>query len=118
MTFGKKLKYLREMKEWTLDEAAMLYNKKFDAKMSKGTISRYENDLQEPMLNSVIKFAKLYNVSPSYLLDIEESEETQDIIDFVNTNPAAKIFFDTAKNCSASDIIKAIKILEALKEDK
>ena len=118
MTFGKKLKYLREMHEWTLEEVANLYNKKFDANISKGQISRYENDLHEPMLNVVIKFSKLFNVSPSYLLGVEEDDETQSIIDFVNTNPAAKIFFDTAKNCSAADIIKAIKILEALKEDK
>lgn len=118
MSFGKKLKYLREMREWTLEDVANLYNKKFNAKMSKGALSRYENDLQEPMINSVVKFAKLFNVSPNYLLDMGEDDDTQEIVDFVSTNPAAKIFFDTAKNCTASDIIKAIKILEALKEDK
>lgn len=118
MTFGRKLKYLREMREWTLEDMANLYNQKYDAKMSKGALSKYENDVNEPMINTVVKFAKLFNVSPNYLLGIEENDETQEIIDFVSTNPAAKIFFDTAKNCSAADIIKAIKILEALKEDK
>lgn len=118
MTFGSKLKYLRLSRGWTLDEVAKLYNKKFDANISKGALSRYENGLNEPMINVVIKFSKLFNVSPNYLLGLEEDEDTQEIVDFVNTNPAAKIFFDTAKNCSASDILKAIKILEALKEEK
>ena len=68
MTFGTKLHYLRKARGLTLDEVAALYNKMFDAKMSKGAISRYENDLQEPMINAVIKFAKLFNVSPNYLL--------------------------------------------------
>ena len=118
MTFGKKLNLLRISRGWTLDEVAALYNQKYSAKMSKGALSRYENGLQEPMINVVVKLAKLFNVSPNYLLDLEEDEDTQEIVDFVNSNPAAKIFFDVAKGCSASDIIKAIKILEALKEDK
>ena len=41
--FGNKLKEARLEKDMTLDEVAEIYNKRYDGKLNKSTLSRYEN---------------------------------------------------------------------------
>lgn len=52
-----------------MDLLADIYNKKFDGKMNKSTISRYENGLQEPMYTVVKNLADLFNVGINALTD-------------------------------------------------
>lgn len=65
--FPQKLKELREEKGYSMDKLAELYNNKFNGKMNKSTLSRYENGLQEPIYTVVVNLAKLFNVSVDYL---------------------------------------------------
>ena len=65
--FGDKLRNLRKSNGYSMDKLAELYNKKFDGKLNKSTISRYENGLQEPIFTSVKNFAELFNVTTDYL---------------------------------------------------
>ena len=44
--FGDKLKECRKAKNMTLEELALKYNRRFDGGMSKGTLSKYENNKQ------------------------------------------------------------------------
>ncbi len=67
MTFGKILKRLREGNNYTMDRLIELYNNKFNGKMNKSTLSRYENGLQEPMFTVVVNLAKLFNVTVDFL---------------------------------------------------
>ena len=66
--FGKRLKDLRTENGYSLNNLAKTYNDRFDGRLNKSTISRYENGLQEPIITVVSNFAKLFNVSSDYLL--------------------------------------------------
>lgn len=65
--FGEKLRNLRKSNGYSMDKLAELYNKKFDGKLNKSTISRYENGLQDPIFTAVKNFAELFNVTTDYL---------------------------------------------------
>lgn len=67
--FKDRLKELRKSNGYTMDELCDLYNKKYNGKMNKSTLSRYENGLQEPMLTVVRNLADLFNVSIDYMSD-------------------------------------------------
>ncbi len=67
--FGKMLKSLREGSDLTMEEFCESFNKKFDARLNKSTVSRYENNTQEPMLSVVKNIALFFHVEPSYLID-------------------------------------------------
>lgn len=66
--FGKRLKELRERNNFSMDKLVEIYNNKFDARMNKSTLSRYENNLQQPMYTVVVQLAELFSVSVDYLI--------------------------------------------------
>lgn len=72
--FGQKIKKLRESNELSMDKLVSIYNNKFNGKMNKSTLSRYENGLQEPMYTVVKNLAELFNVSIDYLSSDDETE--------------------------------------------
>ena len=65
--FGQRLKELRTQKGYSMDKLVELYNSKYDAKMNKSTLSRYENGLQEPIYTVVVNLADFFNVTIDYL---------------------------------------------------
>lgn len=65
--FGNRLKDLRTQNGYSMDKLIELYNAKYDAKMNKSTLSRYENGLQEPIYTVVVNLADFFNVSVDYL---------------------------------------------------
>ena len=67
--FGERLKELRSEKGYTLEKLADEYNKIYEAGLNKGTLSKYENNKQEPMVNVVNNLASFFGVSSDYLLD-------------------------------------------------
>ena len=73
--FGNKLKELRVLKGYTMSELAERYNKQFNGGLNKGTISKYENSKQEPMISVVYNLASLLNVSVDCLLGNEQKEK-------------------------------------------
>lgn len=66
--FGKRLKELRNNNQYTMDGLCEEYNKKFDTNLNKGTLSKYENGLQEPLFTTVRNFSELFNVSVEYMI--------------------------------------------------
>ena len=71
MTFGEKIKKLRNEKNWTQDFVANRLN------ISSPALSRYESGTCEPKdLALVSEFAKLYNVTTDYLLGLSDEKET------------------------------------------
>lgn len=77
--FPENLKRLRKQHGYSMDLLADIYNKKFDGKMNKSTISRYENGLQEPMYTVVKNLATLFNVSLNTLTDDNVVKEVLDV---------------------------------------
>lgn len=65
--FGRRLKELRERNSFSMDKLVDIYNMKFNGKMNKSTLSRYENNLQEPMYTVVVNLAEIFGVSVDYL---------------------------------------------------
>ena len=72
--FSKRLRDLRDSHNLSMDKLVELYNKRFNAKMNKSTLSRYENGTQDPIYTVVVNLAKLFNVSIDYLTGTEFSE--------------------------------------------
>lgn len=66
--FGDKLKECRRAKNMTLEELALKYNRRFDGGLSKGTLSKYENNKQEPLVSVVTNLTEILDISSDYLL--------------------------------------------------
>ena len=62
MSFGSKIRQLRQEKSWSQDELA------FHAQIDGRQGSRYENDKVTPSVEVVIKLAKAFDVSVDHLL--------------------------------------------------
>lgn len=73
--FGRNLLIARKRKGLTLEQLAELYNKKFGGGLSKGTLSKYENEKQEPMISTVGNLAAILDVSVDYLIGETDLEQ-------------------------------------------
>ena len=99
---------------------------------SSGLYSQWKSGKQKPSREKLEKIANYFNVSVDYLLGTTPTvqafdendnvvvidDETRDIIDSLRTNPEMKILFSVTKKATKDDIIKAVKIIEALKDDE
>ncbi|MEG1558423.1 MAG: S24 family peptidase [Oscillospiraceae bacterium] len=86
--FGDRLRELRKSKDISMDALASDYNRMFNGRLNKSTISRYENNLQEPMMNVVRNLSELLDIPVGYL-----TGETQEkpIRDYDNIIPMPKM---------------------------
>ena len=66
--FGSRLSELRTSKNMTQTELGV------ELDLSGPAISRYENGLDEPSFDTVLKIAKLFGKDPNYLLGWTEEE--------------------------------------------
>ena len=78
--------YARKQRGFTLERLADVYNRRFGGGLSKGTLSKYENNKQEPMISTVGNLSAILGVSVDYLLNGEESDYI-DIYAFDNISP-------------------------------
>ncbi|MFC3883788.1 helix-turn-helix domain-containing protein [Bacillus songklensis] len=74
-SFGSILKNLRTSKKLSIDQLVKQINEKYNMKISKSMISRYENDEAEPKMNMVRIFADFFDASPEYIMGLEESDK-------------------------------------------
>lgn len=72
--FGDNLRYIRKRNRLSMDALAERYNKQFQAKLNKSTISRYENNLQQPRAETVRRLAEMFGITVDYL--VKESRRT------------------------------------------
>lgn len=101
--------------------------------MSKGNIAGWRKG-QVPSANTIKKIADYFDVTTDYLLtgkkpenvrvyDEEDNivvldDDTRDLIDSLRKRPEMKILFSVSKKATKEDIIQAVKIIEALKDNK
>lgn len=76
--FSNRLKELRTSHGYSMDELANIYNQKFNGKLNKSTLSRYENGLQEPMLYVARNFASLFGTTLDDLVNEKSTAEQSD----------------------------------------
>lgn len=74
--FKDRLRYLRTSCGYSMDDLVDQYNKRFNGKMNKSTLSRYENGLQEPMIYVAKNLAELFDVSVDFLTRDSEEKPT------------------------------------------
>ena len=67
MKYGELLQKLRKQKNLTIKEVATYLH------VTHPSISRYENNLQEPSIETLTKLADLYGVSLDYLIKGEDN---------------------------------------------
>lgn len=119
MTLGEKLKMLRVEKDLTLDELAAVLNKKYDLNLFRGTISRWENDAREPMNRHLCAYAKYFDVSLDWLLDMENQNNMDPIIERyaqqIKEDPPLTELIESAKGLSSESIKKACEFLRFLR---
>lgn len=73
-SLGCKLKDLRKSHNLTMEQLADKINTKYDTKINKGMLSKWENNLGEPSLENMRVLSNFYNVSLDYLLNIENKQ--------------------------------------------
>lgn len=78
--FGDKLKECRRAKNMTLEELALKYNRRFDGGLSKGTLSKYENNKQEPLVSVVTNLTEILDVSSDYLLGRSDNPNPEEAL--------------------------------------
>jgi transcriptional regulator with XRE-family HTH domain len=74
LTFGEKLKALREIKNLKQDELSKLLN------IDRSTIGKWENDTSRPDFMKLLKISEYFGVSTDYLLGkIDRLNESPEI---------------------------------------
>lgn len=96
MRFGDKIKNLRTDADLKQKEVAEII------KVSRSSISSYEQNKNQPDLHAVIELAKLFNVSTDYLLGLSEYKTSWvDETECISTN---------------SDNVKIVELLNDIKK--
>ena len=112
MTFGDKIKKLRNERNWTQDFVSKKLN------ISSPALSRYESGACEPKdLAMVSEFAKLYSVTTDYLLGLSDEQDnvsTQNDKEFAAFWEEYKDLEDADKNI----LLATLKAVKARKGDK
>ncbi len=122
MTIGERIKSIREAKNIGQTELANATG------ISKQSIYKYENNIITNIPSDKIEAISSYLcVSPAALMGWDEgfgsiSPETirldADELEFlreIRERPEMKIMFSVTKNATKEDLMKAVKIIEALK---
>lgn len=100
-----------------------------DIGLGRNTISHLDNGSMLKA-DSLAKIAEYLGTSTDYLLGTSPTvqaydendnpvvidDETRDIIDSLRTNPEMKMLFSVTRKATKEDIVKAVKIIEALKD--
>lgn len=127
-TFGYILRDLRKSKGLTQRELAAMLGISFSA------VSMYERGEREPDFEMIEAIADTFNVDMNYLLGKQEAKRVfsvgtaqndtetirlnADELEFlreIRERPEMKIMFSVTKNATKEDLMKAVKIIEALK---
>jgi len=67
--FTKNLRYFRKSNNYSMDKLCKIYNERYNGRMNKSTLSRYENGIQEPMFTVVKNLAEIFGISADELMD-------------------------------------------------
>ncbi len=74
-SFGAVLKNLRTSRKLSIEQLVKQVNEKYDTKISKSMISRYENDLADPKMDVVRVLADFFDADPDYILGLKDTNE-------------------------------------------
>ncbi|WP_313894918.1 helix-turn-helix transcriptional regulator [Psychrobacillus sp.] len=78
-TFSEKIKQLRISNKMSLEQLSVEFLKRYGAKISKSSISRWENGQAKPDIDDASLYADLFKVSLDSLIDRQPSEKIETI---------------------------------------
>lgn len=123
MTVGERIKLARETKNLSQTDLANA------CKISKQTLYKYENNIITNIPSDKIEvIANYLSISPAYLMGwktdnkdtnnkLTDDEELQEYLEELKNRSEMRMLFSLAKGATKEDVEKAVKIIEALKED-
>ena len=123
MTVGERIRLARETKNLSQTDLANA------CKISKQTLYKYENNIITNIPSDKIEvIANYLSISPAYLMGWEtdnkdtnnkltDDEELQEYLEELKNRSEMRMLFSLAKGATKEDVEKAVKIIEALKED-
>lgn len=103
-----------------------------EANVSRGSLTDLKKDRSSELsVANTSKLAAYFNVSTDFLIGKDENdnikafdeygeplfldEEVREIVDSLRTRPEMKILFSASKKATKEDIMKTVKIIEALR---
>ena len=123
MTVGERIKLARETKNLSQTDLANA------CKICKQTLYKYENNIITNIPSDKREvIANYLSISPAYLMGWEtdnkdtnnkltDDEELQEYLEELKNRSEMRMLFSLAKGATKEDVEKAVKIIEALKED-
>lgn len=113
-SFGKKLKALRGT--LTQEQLAEELNKKYETSYNKGMISKWENDKEEPRLDSIRIIADYFNVTLDELLGLTKDDQTVNesvaLYEVVNSDQSNILYIPVVGTIAAGEPILAEQYIE------
>ena len=85
-SFSDKIKQLRNSRKMSLDTLAMEFSKRYDSKISKSSISRWENKQASHDIEDANLYADYFNVSLDWLMGREEMSKPETIAAHIDDN--------------------------------
>lgn len=118
---ANRIKLLRTEKKMKQVDLADYLN------VAQSTVSGWENETYEVDNENLSKMADLFGCSFDYLLGrsairnainlISSNDGVEEILEAFHKRPEMKALFSITKNATKADIEKAMKIIEALKDE-
>jgi transcriptional regulator with XRE-family HTH domain len=88
--------------------------------VSEAAISQYESGKRRPDYEIVLRMADYFGCSVDYLLGNDSSPpsdpELDELLESLRSRPEMRMLFNLANNATKEDVLRAVKIIEALKE--
>ena len=118
--FAEALKRLRKQHNLRQTELAKALG------VAQSTVGSWEVGVREPDFEMVRQIADFFHVPTDALLRSQSDaastvaldKETIEIIDAVRDNPEMKLLFSVTSSATKEDIIRAVHIIEALKNER
>lgn len=111
MKFAVIIKQLRKKNGYTQEELAKML------KVSKSTISMYEQGERIPAFETMEAIADIFNVDMDILYGRENKrDELNEYLEELRTRPEMRMLFSISKGATKEDIEKAVAIIEALRK--
>ena len=125
MTFGEKIKKLRESKDITQEDLAKLLT------VDRSTVGKWENDSSKPDYEKLLKIAVYFNVSTDFLLGaIDKAQQDERIAQAIGNDEELlafwkvlkeredlKLMLKQTKDLPAGDIKTILKMIKIFEEE-
>ncbi|WP_081393361.1 helix-turn-helix domain-containing protein [Paenibacillus odorifer] len=115
--FGDLLKKLRSDRKLSLDQFVKEINSRYSTSFSKSMVSRWENNLTDPKMESVRIIADYFDVSLDVLLENSSDDKNKEQFEFESfiNDPENNLFFKELLDAPEERIKELRQIWEIIK---